>query len=169
MSLSQYNLFHTANGSGIFFVLTFKLRTLIMVTQAMRSSWKCQKEVHHLLHKKTNQHIKASSKTIVSLELFWERLSEKLCMRQSRRVIWDMINTLFLYFCCFPLVLTNLRLWSRVILSNFIEELVIQYYPQYLSALSRALFLTTFLEIAVCSGCKENHFYSLLFGHWSWS
>ena len=54
------------------------------------------------------------------------------------------------YFCCFPLVLTNLRLCSCVILSNFIEELVIQYYPQYLSALLRALFRTTFLEIAVC-------------------
>ena len=38
---------------------------------------------------------------------------------------------------------------SRAILSNFVEELLTQYYPQYLSALSRALFPTTFLEIAV--------------------
>ena len=30
------------------------------------------------------------------LQLFRERLSEKMCMRQSRKVIWDMINTLFL-------------------------------------------------------------------------
>ena len=29
-------------------------------------------------------------------ELFQERLSEKKCTRQSRKVIWDMINTLFL-------------------------------------------------------------------------
>ena len=29
-------------------------------------------------------------------QLFRERLSEKMCTRQSRRVIWDMINTLFL-------------------------------------------------------------------------
>ena len=38
---------------------------------------------------------------------------------------------------------------SRAILSNFIEELWTQYYPRYLFALSRVLFPTTFLEIAV--------------------
>ena len=32
----------------------------------------------------------------VSIQLFRERLLEKMCMRQSRKVIWDMINTLFL-------------------------------------------------------------------------
>ena len=35
------------------------------------------------------------SKT-VCIQLFLERLSEKLCTRQSRKVIWDMIDTLFL-------------------------------------------------------------------------
>ena len=30
------------------------------------------------------------------IQLFRERLSEKMCSRQSRKVIWDMINTLFL-------------------------------------------------------------------------
>ena len=30
------------------------------------------------------------------IQLFWERLTEKMCMRQSRKVIWDMINNLFL-------------------------------------------------------------------------
>ena len=30
------------------------------------------------------------------IQLFLERLSKKLCTRQSRKVIWDMINTLFL-------------------------------------------------------------------------
>ena len=30
------------------------------------------------------------------LQLFRERLSQKLCTRQSRKVIWDMINTLVL-------------------------------------------------------------------------
>ena len=30
------------------------------------------------------------------IQLFRERLSEKMCMGQSRKVIWDMINTLFL-------------------------------------------------------------------------
>ena len=29
-----------------------------------------------------------------SIQLFLERLSQKLCKRQSRKVIWDMINTL---------------------------------------------------------------------------
>ena len=29
-------------------------------------------------------------------QLFLDRLSEKMCTRQSRKVIWDMINTLFL-------------------------------------------------------------------------
>ena len=38
---------------------------------------------------------------------------------------------------------------SRVILSNFCEEQRTQTHPQYLSGLSRALFPTTFLEIAV--------------------
>ena len=33
---------------------------------------------------------------ILKLQLFRERLSEKMCTRQSRKVIWDMINTLFL-------------------------------------------------------------------------
>ena len=30
------------------------------------------------------------------LQLFQERLSEKMCTRQTRKVIWDMFNTLFL-------------------------------------------------------------------------
>ena len=30
------------------------------------------------------------------IQLFRERLSEKMCMRQSRKVICDMIDTLFL-------------------------------------------------------------------------
>ena len=38
---------------------------------------------------------------------------------------------------------------SCAILSNFVEELWTQYYPQYLSALLCALFPPAFLEIAV--------------------
>ena len=38
---------------------------------------------------------------------------------------------------------------SRAILSNFFEEQWTQNHPQYLSGLARALFPTTFLEIAV--------------------
>ena len=50
---------------------------------------------------------------------------------------------------------------SRAILSNFFEEQLTQNHPQYLSGLSRALFPTTFLEIAVFlrfvhgKGCKS--------------
>ena len=33
---------------------------------------------------------------VVNIQLFRERLSQKLCTRQSRKVIWDMINTLVL-------------------------------------------------------------------------
>ena len=90
------------------------------------------------------------------IQLVRERLSEKMWTRQSRKVICDMINTLFL-----TLLLSNLVLFlsfstrkhtsmaSRAILSNFFEEQWTQNHPQYLSALSRALFPTTFLEIAV--------------------
>ena len=47
-------------------------------------------------------------KTTFSLgraRIFPEKLSEKMCTRQSRKVIWDMINTLFL-----TLKLSNLLL-----------------------------------------------------------
>ena len=79
-----------------------------------------------------------------------------MCTRQSRKVTWGMINTLLL-----TLQLSNLLLLlsfsickhtsmaSRAIVSNFFEEQWTQNRPQYLSGLSRALFPTTFLEIAV--------------------
>ena len=54
------------------------------------------------------------------------------------------------YFCCFPLALANIRPWPIVpILSNFFEKKRTQNHPQCLSGLSRTLFPTTFLEIAV--------------------
>ena len=91
------------------------------------------------------------------IQLFREILSEEMCTRQSRKGIWDMINTLFPttvavedYFFCFPLALANTYSWPFVpILSNFFENKSTQNHPQCLSGLSRALFLTTFLEIAV--------------------
>ena len=72
--------------------------------------------------------------------------------RQPRKVIWDMINTLFVATeavepTCFPLVLTNICPWPNTILSNFFEEQCPQSHPQYLSGLSRALFPTTFLDL----------------------
>ena len=54
-------------------------------------------------------------------QLFRERLSEKLCTRQPRKVIWDTINTLFLAtvaveptFVGFPLALANICPWPLV-------------------------------------------------------
>ena len=92
-----------------------------------------------------------------TIQLFRERLSEKMCTRQSRKVIWDMINTpVFL-----TLQLSNLLLLptfstrrhmstaSPAILSNFFEKQCPQNNPQYLSGLPRALYPTTFLEVAV--------------------
>ena len=56
------------------------------------------------------------------------------------------------YFCCFPLALANTFPWPFVpIFSNFFEKKRTQKHPQCLSGLSRALFPTIFLEIAVCS------------------
>ena len=71
---------------------------------------------------------------------------------------WDMINTLFLTTVAVELTFVALlqhsdrkhtSVASRAILSNFFEEQYTQNHPQYLSGLSRALFQTTFLEIAV--------------------
>ena len=54
------------------------------------------------------------------------------------------------YFCCFPLALANIRsMGSCAILSTCFEEQWTQNHPQYVSRLSRELFPTTFLEIAV--------------------
>ena len=80
------------------------------------------------------------------------RLSEKLCTRQSRKVIWDMINTLFLTVAVKPTFVAFLYhsqtyvQASRAIVSNFFEKQWTQSHPQHLSGLSRALFPTTFLE-----------------------
>ena len=54
------------------------------------------------------------------------------------------------YFCCFPLALATTFPWPFVpILSNFFEKKRTQKRSQCLSGLSRALFPTTFLQIAV--------------------
>ena len=64
------------------------------------------------------------------IQLFRERLSEKMCTRQFRKVTWDMINTLFLaivaveFICqCFPFsTRKHMSMASSDILSNFCEE-----------------------------------------------
>ena len=82
----------------------------------------------------------------------------KMCTRQSRKVTWGMINTLLLTMQLSNLLLLlsfsickHTSMASRAIVSNFFEEQWTQNRPQYLSELSRALFPTTFLEIAVFS------------------
>ena len=67
-----------------------------------------------------------------------------------------MINTLFLTLKLSKLLLLlssstckHTSMASCAILSNFFEKQWTLNYPQYLSRLSRTLFLTTFLEIAV--------------------
>ena len=95
---------------------------------------------------------------LTCIQLFRERLSEKMCRRQSRKVIWNMINTLFLttvhscrtYICCFPLALANICPWPLVPFFQIsLENRADLNQPQYLSGLSRALFPTTFLKTAV--------------------
>ena len=54
------------------------------------------------------------------------------------------------YFCCFPLAFANTRSWPLVpFFESSFEKQWTKNHPQYLSGLSRALFPTTFLEIAV--------------------
>ena len=55
------------------------------------------------------------------IQLFLEKgCQKKMCSRQSRKVIWDMINTVTV-FCCFPLAHAK-SMASCAILSNFFEE-----------------------------------------------
>ena len=95
--------------------------------------------------------------TLLNIQLFQERLSEKMCTRQSRKVIRDMINTLFLTtvavepsFVASFSTRKHMSVASRAIISNFFEEQCPQNHSHYLSGLTRALFPTTFLKIAVC-------------------
>ena len=90
------------------------------------------------------------------IPLFPEWLSEKMCTQQSCKVIgYDQYTvpdacSCQTYFCCFPLALANTFSWPLVpILSNFFDKKRTQNHPQCDSGLSRALFPTTFLEIAV--------------------
>ena len=49
----------------------------------------------------------------------WRKIFGKMCTRQSRKVIWDMIDkpscswhfSYRTYFCCFPLALANILQW----------------------------------------------------------
>ena len=91
-----------------------------------------------------------------NIQLFWERLSEKMCMWQSREVICDMINTLFLTLLLSKLLL--LRSFSTckcmsmafcAILSNFIEKIVNSKSP----AIPFAIVLCTFSDNLSRNSC----------------
>ena len=87
------------------------------------------------------------------IQLFQERLSEKNVhatipkgnMGYDQYKVPDDCSCRT-YFCCFPLALANIRPWNFL---PFFEKQWTKNHPQYLSRLSRALFPTTFLEIAV--------------------
>ena len=81
---------------------------------------------------------------------------KKMYTLLSRKILWDVINTLFLTLSMSNLLLllsftthNYTPMASRAFLSNFFEKQLTQNRPQYPSGLSRALFPTSFLEKAV--------------------
>ena len=70
------------------------------------------------------------------IQLFRERLSENMCTRQSRKVIWDSCHLLLLL----SFSTRKQSMASRAIVSNFFEKQCTQNHPQYPSGLLRALF-----------------------------
>ena len=92
---------------------------------------------------------------------------KKMCTRQSRKIIWDIINTLFFwhcscrtYFCCFSLALANILPWSLVHDSNFFEKQWTQNHPHNLSGLSHALNFPDNLSWNSCKQKAINQCYS---------
>ena len=88
------------------------------------------------------------SRNYANIQLFRDRLSEKCCRRQSQKVLWGMLNTLLLLSFSTSRHMSKASthqsfkfLWKTVVNSN---------HPQYRSGLSRALYPTTFLKLAVC-------------------
>ena len=102
---------------------------------------------------------------------YFEKGCRKKCAREkSRKVIWDMINTLFLTtgavehtFVTSFSTRKHMSVASRAIFSNLFEEQSTQNHPQYLSGLSSAFFPTTFLEIAVNGYRRDASFLHLRF------
>ena len=88
------------------------------------------------------------------LQLFLERLSEIMCMRQSWKVnmgydqytVADTNRSCLIYFRCFPLARTNIHPWSLV---PFFQISLKNSELKTTHNTFCALFLTTFLKIAV--------------------
>ena len=102
----------------------------------------------------------------VHIQLFRERLSEKVC---TRKVIWDTINNLFLtlqpskFWLLLPSFSTrkHTSMASLTILSNCFEQQWTQNHPQYPLGLLHAVYPTTFLEIPVLQLVKSLPFHIL--------
>ena len=126
-------------------------------------------DLYHTIEALTRiAHSRQSSEGCVRLFFFsrYTAISRKVVGKKCARdnperseVIWDMFNTLILTLWLSNLLLLlsfsthrHMSMASPAILSNFFEKQWTQNHPQYLSGLSRALYPTTFLEIAVyCS------------------
>ena len=140
---------------------TFKIplaAILYLLTYSESTAWN-----FHLIVTGISVNVPVTSEALLNvaenIQLFWERLTEKMCSRQPRKVIWDMINTLFwttvavepLYFCCFPLALMNICPWPIVLFFQISLENSIQNHPQIIPiGIVACFFPTTFLETTVC-------------------
>ena len=111
------------------------------------------------------------------IQLFRERLSTKMCTRQSRKVIWNVgqyivpgVLSCRTYFCCFRLILANRRprpLVPFLHISSKNSELETTH--NHFRDCSVHPFPTTFLEIAVwtsyrykCEYLSSIHQFNLL-------
>ena len=111
----------------------------------------------------------------VHIQLFRERLSEKNVHPTITKgnmgydhyiVSWHCCWQT--YFCCFPLALANIRPWLLVLRFQIsLKKSEHKNHPQYLSELSRALFPTTFFEIAVYYDIVSIDNYSTS-ARWTW-
>ena len=101
--ISSRNVFQKLNGSKLNSDLRhvcdwMKLYQLTLNDPRLALRAKCRVHLALLIKRLLCTLINVSKQVRVSiyLQLFRERLSEKMCTRQSRKVTWDMINTLFL-------------------------------------------------------------------------
>ena len=83
-----------------------------------------------------------------------------MCSRQSRKIIWDMISTLFLTLHLSSLLLSlsfsirkHTSMASSAILANFFEEQSTGNHPQNLSGFSRAFFPNSCIPLAYALSC----------------
>ena len=129
--------------------------TLVADLISPQSPLPCPSFPIHLVSTTATRAIETFKTTYI--QLFRESLSEKMCTRQSWKVICYMINTFVsndrscrTYFCCSPSALgsqTYVRGFPCPF--TFLRGTVHSKHPQYLSGLSCALCPTTFLEIVV--------------------